>query len=320
MIPDLLLEGASVYSMDLRHIRCFIAAYEEGSFSKAAKREHSTQSGVSICIQQLEATVSHKLFERSAGGVTPTLAGKHLYACCTEVLKALKAAQQRMLDMTGSLTGTINLGFPPSMFKSALPAMLPAYMSAHPFIDVRLAEAYSGTLDDWVISGEVDAAIVTKPPVNLGLETSHFFRDRLVLVTRKGGLADAAGASRRHYGAADLQKLKLVLPSGKHSMRQLIESSFQLGGTASGKILEIDGMLGTLQLVRTSDWATIAATIVVIDDVKDGRLDAHPISDPELWLDLFLVQTKGTVLSAACRDFLARLKEALEGLPDSLII
>ena len=302
--------------MDLRHIRCFVAAYEERSFSKAAKREHSTQSGVSVCIQQLEVDVSQKLFDRTVGGVVPTLAGRHLYARCTEVLKAIQSAQQTMQDMKGSLTGTINLGFPPSMFKVALPLMLPTYVREHPFVDVRLAEAYSGTLNDWVISGEIDAAIVTKPPVNLGLDTSHFFRDRLMLVTCRGGQPKGSGASNGHYEAGALRDLNLILPSARHSMRQMIESTVQLGSGTQGKILDIDGMLGTLELVRNSDWATIAAKIVVVEEVKDGKLDAKPIAHPELWLDLFLVQTKGSFLSAACRDFLQRLKETLEGIPD----
>jgi LysR family nitrogen assimilation transcriptional regulator len=302
--------------MDLRHIRCFVAAYEEGSFSKAAKREHSTQSGVSICIQQLESTVSHKLFERVAAGVVPTMAGRHLYACCTEVLKAIQATQQRMNDLNGHFTGTINLGFPPSMFKLALPKMLPQYLNDHPFVDLRLAEAYSGTLNEWVISGEIDAAIVTKPPTNLGLETSHFFRDRLMLVTRKGGQSNGGGYKKGFYEARNLRNLNLILPSSRHSMRQMIESSVQLGGGASGRVLDIDGMLGTLELVRNTDWATIAAKIVVDEEVREGKLDAQPIADPELWLELFSVQVKGACLPAACRDFLHRLKTTLERIPN----
>lgn len=308
---------AFIDSMDLRQIRYFVAAYEEGSFSKAAKREHSTQSGVSICIQQLEEIVSHRLFERTATGVVPTLAGNHFYASCTDILKSIKSAQQKMLDMAGDLTGVINLGFPPSMFKAALPLMLPDYVTAHPFVNIRLAEAYSGTLTDWVISGEIDAAIVTKPPSHLGLETSHFFRDRLVLVTRKGGRPATQSGNHKVYHAEDLQKLKLILPSARHSLRQVIENSIQLGGPGTGRILDIDGMLGTLELIRKSDWATIAAKIVVIEEVMEGRLEAHPISQPELWLDLFLVQTKDVLLSAACRDFLRQLKDTLERLPNS---
>ena len=54
--------------MDLPQIRYFVAAYEEGSFTKAAAREHCTQPGLSVHIQRLEATLSHRLFDRHGSG------------------------------------------------------------------------------------------------------------------------------------------------------------------------------------------------------------------------------------------------------------
>jgi len=298
-------------SMDLKQIRCFVAACEEGSFSKAALREHCTQPGLSVYIQRLESMLSHRLFDRKARGVTPTIAGRQFYACCADVLKSVSIARQRMLDMARNAATGINIGVSPTVFKGVLPWMLPDYLSAHPYVDVRLAEAYSGTLTEWVVSGEVQVAIVTKPPLHLGLETTHFFRDRLVLVTRATGMPRKQRRPRRR-SASELQKLKLILPSPRHSLRQLVDAAaVQLGATASGRILEIDGMLGTLELVRNSDWATVVASIAVADEVKQGRLVAEPIYGPELWLDFYLIRTKDELLPGACQDFLHWLREAL---------
>jgi DNA-binding transcriptional LysR family regulator len=300
-----------VDSLDLKQIRCFVAAYEEGSFSRAALREHCTQPGLSVYIQRLEAMLAHRLFDRKARGVTPTIAGRHFYACCADVLKSVSIAKQRMLDMAGNVATDINVGVSPTLFKGVLPWMLPDYLSAHPYVDVRLAEAYSGTLTDWVVSGEVQVAIVTKPPIHFGLETTHFFRDRLVLVTRGSG-KHKKGRRPRRRSSSELQKLKLILPSPRHSLRQVVEAAaVRPGATGSGRILEIDGMLGTLELVRNSDWATVVASIAVMDEVKQGRLVAEPIHGPELWLDFYLIRTKDRLLSPACRDFLHWLKETL---------
>jgi len=302
--------GASLDLLDLKEIRCFVAAYEEGSFSKAAQREHCTQPGLSVYVQRLESMLAHRLFDRKARGVTPTIAGRHFYVCCTDILKAVRTAKQRMLDMAGSTATEINIGLPPTLLKGVIPRMLPGYLVNHPYVDVRIAEAYSGTLTDWVISGEVEVAIVTKPPVHLGLETTHFFRDRLVLVTRpKTGLQKERTPQRRSSG--ELEKLKLILPSQRHSLRRVIETAVRVGASDSARILEIDGMLGTLELIRNSDWATVVANIAVVDDVKQGRLMAKPISGPRRWLDFYLIRTKDRVLSRACRDFLDQIKETV---------
>ena len=303
--------GPLIDSLDLKQIRCFVAACEEGSFSKAALREHCTQPGLSVYIQRLEAMLAHRLFDRKARGVTPTIAGRHFYVCCADVLKTVSVAKQRMLDMAGNVAANINVGVSPTLFKGVLPWMLPDYLSAHPYVDVRLAEAYSGTLTDWVVSGEVEVAIVTRPPVHFGLEATHFFRDRLVLVTRRSGTRHKGRRPRRRH-SGELQELKLILPSPRHSLRQVIEAAaVRLGAEGSGRILEIDGMLGTLELVRNSDWATVVASIAVMDEVKQGRLVAEPIYGPELWLDFYLIRTKDRLLSPACGDFLYWLKETL---------
>ena len=64
-------------------------------------------------------------------------------------------------------------------------------------------------------------------------------------------------------------------------------------------------MLGTLELVRNSDWATVVASIAVMDEVKQGRLIAEPIYGPELWLDFYLIRTKDRLLSPRLPGFLA---------------
>jgi len=299
-------------TMDLKQIRCFVAAYEEGSFSKAAQREHCTQPGLSLYIQCLESMLSHRLFDRKARGVTPTTAGRHFYACCVDILRVIGTSKQRMLDMAGSVATQINIGVSPTLTAGVLPWMLPDYLASHPYVDIRLAEAYGGTLTDWVASGEVEAAIATRPPAHLGLETSHFFRDRLVLVTRP----DRSGKKRRpvHCSVSDLAKLNLILPSSKHSLRQVVDAAVRIGAAGSGRIMEMDGMLGTLELVQKSDWATIVAGTVVLDAVKQGRLVAEEIYGPELWLDFYLVRTKNAVLSVACLEFLHRLQETVRSI------
>lgn len=315
--PVIRIPGSLMESIDLKQIRCFVAAYEEGSFSMAAKREHCTQPGLSVYIQRLESMLAHRLFDRRARGVTPTIAGAHFYASCTDVLKSVRMAKQRMLDLAGSVAAKIDVGVSPSLLKGALTRTLSQYLPAHPYVDVRLSEAYSGTLTDWVVSGEVQTAIVTKPPVHLGLETTHFFRDRIVLVTRGTGKPPRGRRPVRERRVKELEKLKLILPSARHNLRQVIEGAVRLGVSGSGKILEIDGMLGTFEVVRNSDWATVVAGVAVMDEVKQGRLVAEALCEPELWLDFYLVRTKDMVLSVACQEFLGVLKQKLEQLASS---
>jgi LysR family nitrogen assimilation transcriptional regulator len=235
----------------------------------------------------------------------------NLYACFNDVLNTINVARQRMLEMKGSVATRINVGVSPSLLKGALPWMLPEYLVAHPFVDMRLAEAYSGTLIEWVVTGEVDVAIVTDPPTHFGLETTHLFRDRLMLVSGPSRKSQTMKRPARQCSSKDLASMNLVLPSPRHNLRQRVDTAIRLHATASSRILEMDGMLGTLDLVRNSNWSTVLLNVAVRDEVERGTLTAEPITDPELWLDFYIIKRKATLLSAACTEFLSRLKATL---------
>src|SRR4030088_1738252 len=63
-------------SMELRHLRYFIAVAEELSFTRAAAALHVAQSAVSAQIQLLEQDVGVPLLERSSRRVELTAAGR----------------------------------------------------------------------------------------------------------------------------------------------------------------------------------------------------------------------------------------------------
>jgi DNA-binding transcriptional LysR family regulator len=258
-----------------------------------------------VQIQKLEAELDHKLFVRQARGVVPTVAGRHLYSCCTGVLDSLRAARQRMLELSDNIGGPLRIGVAPTLCLGALPRVLPAYLKEHPYVEVRVAEAFSGTLTAWVVDGDLDVAIVTEPPHHLGLTTTPFFRDELVLVRSRQHVTGPLGV--RTW--SDLRGLDLVLPSEKHGLRQTIAAQAHLAGW-SGRTVEVDGMLATLEFVRTSDWVTVLPVCAVLEKVERGELIAERFSDGAVALDFYLVHANEVPVSPAAQRLIESLKLA----------
>jgi DNA-binding transcriptional LysR family regulator len=224
-----------------------------------------------------------------------------------------------MLDVAGSDGGAIDIGVPLTFGRSILPSAIQMYLRSHPFVDVRTTEGLSDSIAGLVDAGELEAAIVTEPLNTLGLDTASFFMDRLILVTGvpAGGyrIKPMAASTKGRVAPirpAPFEKFKLVLASHKQSSRRVIESKVRLDTLTSDRILEVDGLEARLELVRTSEWATIVPAFAIANDIRAGRLQARQIPGAEIFLEYFLVQRKGVPLRAQCRDFLALLIKTLE--------
>ncbi len=297
--------------MDLRQIRYFVAVYEEGGFTQAARRERCTQPGLSVHVQRLEDEVGQRLFERTTRGTTPTLAGRHLYECSTGILQALAATKQRMLALAGDISGAVSVGIVPIVGKSVLPNVLNRYTQAHRNVDIRIAEGYSGTMRDWILAGDLDFAVLTEPPPHPALDFEPFCRAPLVLV----GAPLAASGNARAGRPPDFDDLQLVLPSTKRSFRHTVDRHVSFFKSVNvSRVLEIDGHVSALEFVRQSNWFTILPSIAVAEDIEAGRLACWPLPGFSLAIDFVVGKRKEQSLSPAAAKLLEMLKNEVQRL------
>ncbi len=286
-------------------IRLFAAAYEERSFTVAARREHATQSGVSQHVRKLEDRFGVRLFERLPGEIVPTPAGQEFYRHCVDVLRAHAAAAQAMRGFGKSLEGEVLVGLMPSMTRCALAPALARFTAQHPNVSVRIVEAYSGVLVERVRAGALAFAVVPSAPVGAGLRSRMFGRTPEVLVAaRARGLVHRAPVRLSEFGP-----VKLVLPGIQNARRQNLDAYIAANGVQIERILELDAMLGALDLVGQSDWLTVVPGVMMADEQEGGRWTVGVLSGPSLSVDLMLIEPSKRPLEAATAAFLAVLEE-----------
>ena len=71
----MLINKEGSLSMEIRHLRSFIALAEERQFTAAARKLHIVQSGLSVTIKEMEEELGVQLVERTTRNVGLTAAG-----------------------------------------------------------------------------------------------------------------------------------------------------------------------------------------------------------------------------------------------------
>jgi LysR family transcriptional regulator, nitrogen assimilation regulatory protein len=293
--------------ISLRQIRSFVAVYEEGSFTAAAKRERATQSGMPHHVGQLEGELGAALFARSGRAVTPTRAGELYYDECIAVLQRLEAARQRVADQR--LNGVIRIGLMPSFTRALLPPVLDKFLAAAPAAQISITEAYSGVLTEMVHRGELDFAGVPAFAGAAGIVHRPLLRDRETLVRARRRGRKTPNKALTPVRLPELGPLKVVLPGPQNTRRGNIETYFATNGVAVAQRLELDAMMGTLQFVAASDWVAILPFVMMAADLDDDRFQIGPLEDPPFHADFVLIEPARTMMSPTAALFAQLLRE-----------
>ena len=298
--------------MDVRQIRAFLAAYEEKSLTAAAERINATQPGVSVQISALESELHVKLFERHARGLKPTFAGKRLYPMAVQILQNVNHAVGTIRTLSKAVTGAFSIGVPPTLSKAILAPVLSKFVETYPDVEVRVVEAYSITLLPLLESGELDCAVVTLLPARPELKFTPIYGDRFVLVS-----GAKLNLPRGHaISLNDSRCLKLVTPSLRLAPHHPLEPIIRTDRIKPERLIEIDGLSGTLKFLEATDWAGLLPFAAVHDELHNSGLRINPIAGPEIRIEYFVAQLGTKFLLPAVQSFLDLAAAALQRIAE----
>ncbi|MEQ1752213.1 MAG: LysR family transcriptional regulator [Prosthecobacter sp.] len=147
--------------MELRPLRSFIAAAEDGNISRAAQRLNLTQPALSRQIKGMEDELGVTLLERGAHSFSLTPAGELLLREGRILLERADALEQRV--RAAAKAQTIRVGYSPSLTAGILSPAIEAFTQVHPKARVELSDLSSNEMIEVLQKGTLDI-IVTAPP------------------------------------------------------------------------------------------------------------------------------------------------------------
>jgi DNA-binding transcriptional LysR family regulator len=172
--------------MMIRELKTFICVARRGTFAAAGREVGLTQSAVSAQIKNLEDTLGVTLFDRTGRAATLNPAGQRAVTLAEQILQLF--LRMGSPDSANDFHGALRIGAIATVQTGLLPQTLVALKTRAPFIDANLVPGVSLNLLSQVDAGDLDLAIMIKPPFSLPkeLHAEVIIREPFVLITSKG--------------------------------------------------------------------------------------------------------------------------------------
>src|SRR5882672_12120745 len=266
--------------MDLKQLNYFLCLAREGNMTRAARQLNIVQPALSMQIAKLEKTFGKQLFDRAAHGVSLTPAGDTLVLLAATIVKEVDRAKEEMARLDGKISGRVSIGMITSAAQSTLAASSAKIAARYPEIQLLICEGYTDTLIDWVVSGELDVAIINMPLRKIPL-TAHRILDEEMMLARGTGnkmpLSKTVSFKR-------LESLDLIIPSRRHGLRMILDNAAAAPGIALNPLLSAGRIRAQIisrpAISRSVSWVTNPRRIVsgaaaaVVEIISDDLTQA----------------------------------------------
>lgn len=151
-------------SIELRHLRYFIAVAEHANFSRAAEALGTAQPSLSQQIRALEAGIGVTLFDRSTRRIALTAAGTEFLAEARALLAQLDVAIAHARAAERGLRGELRIAYTFSAMLTELPSAIRAYRAGHPDVRIALSAQAPAALLDALRQGAADVGLLLVQP------------------------------------------------------------------------------------------------------------------------------------------------------------
>lgn len=165
--------------IELRHLRCFLAAAGHGSFRRAAVALGMQESSISRRIRDLEDQIGVSLFQRFNGGVRLTIAGERFQIRAQAILGQVRDGVVDISSIGRGTDGRIRIGLI-APIPDRLPAdLLRQFSRSHAGVHIELVDGDPSAHVQAIQHFDLDVAFLVETRPWFGCDVLPLWSERL---------------------------------------------------------------------------------------------------------------------------------------------
>ncbi len=269
--------------MDLNLVRVFIAIYETRSVSGAADRLFITQPSASYALSRLRNETNDELFKRSRAGMEPTPIALQLYKVFK---KSLTGIEKAVADTRNFVPATSRQKFRLALSDLGelllLPGLVASLRVEAPHIQLEVVAIESLRLNDWLLTGKIDAAICNRNETISSAQRELLLYERYVCLLNEQHPRIGSTLSFDEYMRE--QHVIVAASSGHH----IVEDRLKEFGLEREIALEVPRFSALGELISSSELLVTlpSAAAKIYQRRGNGRLLELPfqVADQEVFV------------------------------------
>jgi DNA-binding transcriptional LysR family regulator len=295
--------------LTLRQLQIFVAIAGAGSTTAGAKRIALSQPATSAALNELEALLGARLFNRAGGRLVLNEHGRSMLPEARRLLDAARSIEGRFGKGGHTDAPHLRLAASTTIGNYLIPPLIAAYRRRHPGARFSVMIDNTGHVARAVADYEADMGFVEGPVSEPGLVLQPWVSDELVVVAAPSHPFARAGR-RRRVTLAELAEATWLLREPGSGTRAVVEQAL----LPRLHRMRSDTDLGSAEAIKQAAAEGLGITClsrhVVADLVYLKRLVILRTPLPALRRPFYLVQPGDRLPSPTLERFIAHCRAA----------
>lgn len=291
--------------LDSRQLRAFTVLASEGSFTRAGRFLHLTQSAISHAIRSLEEELGCQLFLRQGRRVFLTHHGRELLRHADSIQIQMSQARAALGALDRNPRGHLRIGCTPAASQFILPTVLREFRDSFPLYNITVVPGETPDTQERLEKGTLDVAICLKPRDVSRLDCQPLFEDEMVF------LVSPLHPWRKSPPRTGELAVETYIVSSRNSYTfALVNDYFLKLGVRPRSFMELGSTEAVKELVKLGLGVALVAPWIVGRELRTRELIALPLVKGRVRRQWVVAQLKNKPVSLAEQTFMGLCRSA----------
>jgi DNA-binding transcriptional LysR family regulator len=298
--------------MNIKHAQYVLAILRAGSITEAAKQLYISQPSLSQTIRQAEQQLGTPIFNRDVDPMTLTYAGQMYVQAARQIMNIDTNLLNEIEEIKKESHGRMRLGFSVQRGMQLLPLVIPEFIKKYPHVKIELQEQGSDTLEQLIIEGVCDLALITTSPKRKELNYTLLESEEIILMADKNTRLARRFKDGEPIDILEAEDELFVTLRHGHSIRSVQDHLFNANRMAPRVLLESNS-LELAKRVAAASGAVMLCPYVYIAQSPEVRskVNCYPIKNMDYTRHLYLCYRKEIYFTRFMEDFLEIVRSKL---------